>query len=49
MKMNGIIQQLGNSSTTAQAFAVTAGGLAGVFVTLGFFYVLILLANKTAR
>ena len=47
--MNGMIEYLTNSSTTVQAFAVTAGGLAGVFITLGFFYLLILLANKTAR
>ncbi len=47
--MNGIIDSLRYSSTTVQALGVTAGGLLGVFLTLGFFYLLIYLADKTAK
>jgi hypothetical protein len=47
--MNGMIDNLRGASTTVQALAVTAGGLLGVFLTLGFFYLLIFLANKTAK
>jgi hypothetical protein len=47
--MNGMIDNLRYASTTVQALAVTAGGLLGVFLTLGFFYLLIFLANKTAK
>ncbi|MFZ3110060.1 MAG: hypothetical protein WA234_05160 [Rectinemataceae bacterium] len=44
--MNNIIENLKNSSTTVQAFGVTAGGLIGVFATLAFFFFLIWVANK---
>lgn len=46
--MDGIIETLRNSSTVTQALAVSAGGLIGVFATLGFFFVLIWIANKVA-
>ncbi|TXT42673.1 MAG: hypothetical protein FD137_2068 [Spirochaetes bacterium] len=47
--MNGIIDSLRQASTTVQALAITVGGLVGVFLTLGFFYFLICLANRTAK
>ena len=43
--MDYIIESLSRSSTTLQALGVTVGGLIGVFATLGFFYLMILLAN----
>lgn len=44
--MDSIIEALRNSDTTTQALGVTAGGLIGVFVTLGVFFILIWLADK---
>jgi hypothetical protein len=45
--MNTIIDSLQKASVPIQALGVTVGGLVGVFATLGFFYLLIVLANKT--
>ena len=47
--MNTIIDNLKNASTPIQALGITVGGLIGVFATLGFFYILIILANKTTE
>ncbi|MDA8411353.1 MAG: hypothetical protein M0001_13320 [Treponema sp.] len=44
--MDGLIATLRESSVLAQAFAVTAGGLIGVFSTLGLFFLLIWVADK---
>lgn len=40
---------LKNASTFVQAVGVSAGGLAGVFLTLGFFFVLITVADKVGE
>ncbi|HEY9055057.1 MAG TPA: hypothetical protein VIO60_09580 [Rectinemataceae bacterium] len=34
---------------TVQALGVTAGGLIGVFATLGFFFLLIWISNKISK
>ena len=47
--MNSIIETLANSSTTAQALGVSAGGLIGVFATLGFFFLMIWVADKVGK
>ena len=44
--MDMLIYDLQQSSTTIQALAVTVGGLVGVFVTLGAFYLVMVIANK---
>lgn len=35
--------------TTIQALGITAGGLIGVFATLGIFFLMIQLANKISK
>lgn len=47
--MNSIIEMLKNASTFVQAASVSVGGLAGVFLTLGFFFVLITVADKVGE
>jgi len=47
--MDYIIESLSRSSTTIQALGVTAGGLIGVFATLGFFFIMIWLAGKIGK
>lgn len=39
--MDELIETMRASSTLVQALAVTAGGLVGVFLTLGLFFILI--------
>jgi len=46
--MNNLIDALKASSPTLQALGVTVGGLIGVFATLGFFFLMIVLANRTS-
>lgn len=43
--MDTIIAELRTASVLVQALGVSVGGLAGVFVTLGAFFVLIKLAD----
>ena len=47
--MDSIIEMLKNASTFVQAAGVSVGGLVGVFLTLGFFFVLITLADKVGE
>jgi hypothetical protein len=47
--MDSIIESLKYSDTTTQALGVTAGGLIGVFATLGLFFILILIADKVGK
>jgi hypothetical protein len=47
--MDTLIQNLQYSSTTVQALAVTVGGLAGVFVTLTAFFLVMFLAVKLSK
>lgn len=44
--MDALLAILRTESPAVQALAVTAGGLLGVFVTLGFFYLLIWAADR---
>jgi len=44
--MDSLIDTLRNASVTVKALGVTAGGLIGVFATLGFFFFLIWLSDK---
>ncbi len=43
---NSLVHPFG---TTIQALGVTAGGLIGVFITLGVFFLIILVSDKIAR
>jgi hypothetical protein len=45
--MNTLIDNMKNATDTVKALGVTVGGLLGVFVTLGFFFFLIWIADKT--
>ena len=47
--MDTLIATLRESGTLSQALAVTAGGLVGVFATLGLFFLLIWLADKLGK
>jgi len=47
--MDQLITLLQGKSPTIQSLAVSAGGLIGVFATLGFFFVLILVADKIKK
>ena len=47
--MDGFIATLRESSVLAQALAVSAGGLIGVFATLGLFFLLIWLADRLGK
>ncbi len=47
--MENLIQTLQGMSATVRALAVSAGGLIGVFATLGFFFILIAAADKLAK
>jgi len=47
--MDELINILQEGSSTTQSLVVSAGGLIGVFATLGFFYVLILIADKIKK
>ncbi|MDP3179113.1 MAG: hypothetical protein Q8M76_14495 [Spirochaetaceae bacterium] len=47
--METLIQNLQYESTTVQALAVTAGGLIGVFATLGIFFLVIFVADKVGK
>jgi hypothetical protein len=47
--MDALIGELQYASTTVQALAVSAGGLIGVFITLGVFYAIIALSNKLSK
>jgi cell division protein FtsW (lipid II flippase) len=44
--MDYLIETLSKSSDFAKALAISAGGLIGVFATLGLFYLMIWAANK---
>ncbi|MCX7776301.1 MAG: hypothetical protein WHT81_02400 [Rectinemataceae bacterium] len=44
--MDALLAILRTESTAVQALAVTMGGLLGVFLTLGFFYLLIWAADR---
>jgi hypothetical protein len=46
--MDSLIENLHYSGTTVQALAVSAGGLIGVFATLGIFFAIIFIANRVA-
>lgn len=47
--MDTLIQNLQYESDTIKALAVTAGGLIGVFATLGVFFVVMLVSNRIAK
>ncbi len=47
--MDSLIETLRYASVTVQSLGVTAGGLIGVFATLGFFFVLIWLSDKLGK
>ncbi len=47
--MESLIQTLQSMGATVQALAVSAGGLIGVFATLGFFFILIAAADKLGK
>ncbi|MBL8968032.1 MAG: hypothetical protein JNG85_13580 [Spirochaetaceae bacterium] len=47
--MEQVIEYFKQSSTTVQALGVTAGGLIGVFATLGVFFLVIWVSDKVGR
>jgi hypothetical protein len=47
--MDALIENVRQSSLQVQALAVTAGGLIGVFATLGFFFLLIWISDKVGK
>lgn len=47
--MDNLILSLQSQSTTIKAFAVTVGGLIGVFATLGVFFLVIQVSNKLSK
>lgn len=47
--MDAIIETLQNSSSTTQAIGVSIGGLIGVFATLAFFFLLIVVADRISK
>ncbi len=47
--MDYFIETLRGMGATMQALAVSAGGLIGVFATLGFFFILIAAADKLGK
>ena len=47
--MDSLIQSLSHASTLSQAAAVMVGGLVGVFVSLGFFWLIIWLSGKLEK
>jgi len=47
--MDYLIQTLQGLGPTVQALAVSAGGLIGVFATLGFFFILIVAADRLGK
>lgn len=47
--MDQLIQNLRYESTTVQALGVTAGGLIGVFATLGVFFLIIWISGKVGK
>ncbi len=47
--MDALIENIRYASIQVQALAVTAGGLIGVFATLGVFYILITISNKFGK
>ncbi len=47
--METLIYNLQGASTTVQALAVTAGGLIGVFATLGVFFLVIFVSDKLGK
>ncbi len=47
--MDALIATIQQSSIHVQALAVTAGGLIGVFATLGLFFVLIYVADRVGK
>ncbi len=44
-----LVSTLQEASTTVQALAVSAGGLIGVFSTLGIFFLVIWLSDKIGK
>jgi hypothetical protein len=44
--MDALIQNLQYESDTIKALVVSAGGLIGVFATLGIFFIVMLVSNK---
>lgn len=47
--MNYLIETLQSLGPTVQAVAVSVGGLAGVFATLAFFFILIAAADRLGK
>jgi hypothetical protein len=47
--MESMIGNLREASTFVQALAVSAGGLIGVFATLAFFFLMILISGKLGK
>ncbi len=47
--MDAFIATVQESSVHVQALAVSAGGLIGVFLTLGFFFLMIWIADKVGK
>lgn len=47
--MDSMIESLKGASTLAQSLAVSAGGLIGVFATLAFFFLMIVVAGRLGR
>ena len=47
--MDAIIENLKHAGTTVQALGVTAGGLIGVFATLGIFFLVIWVSGKAGK
>jgi len=47
--MDGLIETLRGAGPTVQAIGVSVGGLAGVFATLAFFFILIAAADRFGK
>ena len=47
--MDAFIQSIQDKSDTIKALVVSAGGLVGVFATLGIFFVIMLISNKIGQ
>lgn len=47
--MDALLENLRHASTTVQALGVTAGGLIGVFATLGIFFLVIWVSGKAGK
>ncbi|MEN6297109.1 MAG: hypothetical protein ABFC92_04075 [Rectinema sp.] len=47
--MTELIETLRSASATVQAIAVSVGGLIGVFATLAFFFLMIVVADRFGK